>query len=471
MKNKILILASVSISFIGFAQGTWNTGLNSFAVGQNGNFGTLTDNSVLFKTYNTTRVTLGKDGKVTIADLAGDGDRLLMVDQNGTLKQITQNPSPTCGGSIPWMQGGNTIGNPLGIPNEIGTCDAFSFVLKANNLKSFYLHPSGKMGLGPNNNNVNQSAIVDIIDPSNSNTNHLMIYGDASGAVRSSADMGLYNNGNFGIYNGAPGSANTRFSIDATGQSKIYEKLDIGANMIAGTGARLGLDGQSSPGLLVIGNYGYDAIGVANSAGASRFRLWVNPGGGDDTKAHIAGNTQIGFYQTVGMADPTVRLNVDASGAASNGVKVMTNNIQAKTFYAEYNGTQTFMVDAEGKTRIGYPVAGTTPAAYWLTVNGKVGAREVMVTSLSPWPDYVFDNNYHLNSLDVVEAYIEKNKHLPNMPSAEELKAEPFGLNLGEMQGKQMEKIEEIFLHLIALKKEVEVLKQENAVLKSKLGK
>ncbi|MBK6523496.1 MAG: hypothetical protein IPG08_14920, partial [Sphingobacteriaceae bacterium] len=86
-------------------------------------------------------------------------------------------------------------------------------------------------------------------------------------------------------------------------------------------------------------------------------------------------------------------------------------------------------------------------------------------------PDYVFNKNHNLLSLATVESYIDKNHHLPNIPSAKELKNEECGLNLGEMQGLQMEKIEEIYLYLIEMDKQLKELKKENEDLKKQLKK
>jgi hypothetical protein len=71
-------------------------------------------------------------------------------------------------------------------------------------------------------------------------------------------------------------------------------------------------------------------------------------------------------------------------------------------------------------------------------------------------PDYVFAKNYTLKSLDEVEDFIKKNNHLPGIPSAKTI--ETNGLSVGEMQKMQMEKIEELTLYIIELKKEIEKL-------------
>ena len=89
--------------------------------------------------------------------------------------------------------------------------------------------------------------------------------------------------------------------------------------------------------------------------------------------------------------------------------------------------------------------------------NGHVWATEFNVAEAINFPDYVFNEDYELMPLDKLESYISMNKHLPNIPSAKQV--EKNGLGLYEIQRKQMEKIEELTLYIIQLKKEVEQLK------------
>ena len=101
--------------------------------------------------------------------------------------------------------------------------------------------------------------------------------------------------------------------------------------------------------------------------------------------------------------------------------------------------------------------------------DGHVWATEVNVALATDFPDYVFESNYSLMPLEQLESYINKNAHLPNIPTAKEVKEN--GLGLGEMQAKQLEKIEEITLYLIDLKKEIALLKKENAELKQLINR
>ena len=82
-----------------------------------------------------------------------------------------------------------------------------------------------------------------------------------------------------------------------------------------------------------------------------------------------------------------------------------------------------------------------------LAVSGKIHAEEVKVSASVPAPDYVFEEDYPLASLDEIKAYITENKHLPEVPSAKEMEAN--GIELGEMNMLLLKKIEELTLHMI----------------------
>lgn len=90
---------------------------------------------------------------------------------------------------------------------------------------------------------------------------------------------------------------------------------------------------------------------------------------------------------------------------------------------------------------------------YQLSVVGKIIAEEVKVQLAASWPDYVFADNYRLMPIEDLEKSIRENKHLPNIPSAADVTAER-GIMLGEMNRKLLEKVEELTLYIIQLKKE-----------------
>jgi hypothetical protein len=102
-----------------------------------------------------------------------------------------------------------------------------------------------------------------------------------------------------------------------------------------------------------------------------------------------------------------------------------------------------------------------------LAVEGIIYSKKVKVTQTA-WADYVFHPGYKLPTLKEVEQFIEKNKHLPGVPTAAEV--EKSGLDLGENQATLLKKVEELTLYMIELNKKVEKLSEENEALKKQLA-
>jgi len=80
-----------------------------------------------------------------------------------------------------------------------------------------------------------------------------------------------------------------------------------------------------------------------------------------------------------------------------------------------------------------------------------------------PWSDFVFEENYNLKSLEELETYISQNKHLPDIPT--EVQVKENGINLGEMNAKLLQKIEELTLYTIQQQKDIKKLKAENKLI------
>ncbi|NQX40224.1 hypothetical protein SAMN05421820_105107 [Pedobacter steynii] len=102
---------------------------------------------------------------------------------------------------------------------------------------------------------------------------------------------------------------------------------------------------------------------------------------------------------------------------------------------------------------------GTTDTkGYKLAVNGNISAKEIKVEA-TVWPDYVFDAGHQVLSLRELEDYIKLHKHLPEIPSAAEVKKD--GIALGEMNKMLLKKIEELTLYLIEKDKEISQLRNQ----------
>jgi len=89
-------------------------------------------------------------------------------------------------------------------------------------------------------------------------------------------------------------------------------------------------------------------------------------------------------------------------------------------------------------TSNGFVGIGTNNPQSLLAVDGTITSKAVKVT-LDGWSDFVFADDYKLQTLSEVEAFIAENNHLPQIPSAQEVGEQ--GVDLGQMDAKLLQKI------------------------------
>lgn len=156
------------------------------------------------------------------------------------------------------------------------------------------------------------------------------------------------------------------------------------------------------------------------------------------------------------------------------------------------NSQDVYTIDAAGNTNIYGAVMISTPsigalrmpAGYGLYVAQGILAEKVKIavhTDYVNWSDYVFADNYQLPSLNEVDNFIRANKHLPDVPSATDVKND--GIDVAQMDATLLKKIEELTLYMIQQQKqleeqqvnnknqaaEIEQLKQQLSELKSSI--
>jgi len=102
---------------------------------------------------------------------------------------------------------------------------------------------------------------------------------------------------------------------------------------------------------------------------------------------------------------------------------------------------------------LGYVGIGIIDPAYKLDVCGTIRAKEIKV-DLQGGCDFVFKNDYKLMDLKTLEQFVIDNQHLPEIASEKEMVEN--GVNIKELQMKLLQKMEEMTLYVIDLKKENE---------------
>jgi hypothetical protein len=198
-------------------------------------------------------------------------------------------------------------------------------------------------------------------------------------------------------------------------------------------------------------------------------------GGDDDTKQRMiinsAGNVGIGISNPVASAqlhiasDNNHSINLSRANG-TYGFRIFRNATEGAVCFQIGNNPNTWETkikigEGEGpNTKLllnpdgGNVGIGTLAPDAKLTVSGQIHAQEVKVTVTAPGPDYVFEKDYKLTSLEEIKNYIDQNKHLPEVPSAKEM--EKNGVQLGEMNMLLLKKIEELTLYVIEQNKKME---------------
>jgi hypothetical protein len=158
---------------------------------------------------------------------------------------------------------------------------------------------------------------------------------------------------------------------------------------------------------------------------------------------------QVGINVMPGLYTLNVGGSINANSITIGNTPVVSSQWTASGSNLTYNTTGTVSI-------------GTTlsPAGFKLAIGGKMICEEVVVKLQVNWADYVFEKDYELPGLLEVEKFVRENKHLPGVPTAEDVRKD--GISVGEMNVILLRKIEELTLYAIELKKEVVALKNSN---------
>lgn len=255
--------------------------------------------------------------------------------------------------------------------------------------------------------------------------------------------MTIDENGQVGIGTTSPSSLLTINGTDPIVQLR-NDNVDKGFVQLVGDNLRMGTNISNSFGSCILRTKGQD-------------RLYVNYDGQmglnmipDETTSTFAvaeddnNNSGIALYH-----GGTRRAMFNYNG---------TNpflTAQTGYFYIYRNSSYPFILHPDGNFTIG---GHNTASGYRVSIYGKAIATEFTALPYGSWPDYVFEKNYNLRSLDEVKKFIEKNKHLPGIPPAAEI--EKNGIPLGDISKRLMEKVEELTLYILQQQEQIEELKK-----------
>ena len=246
----------------------------------------------------------------------------------------------------------------------------------------------------------------------------------------------------------------------------------------------MGIGGFSGPGV-PLGRL--DVIGSGTSSSTNTFllrnslgdtllrmrddgRLGLGYNGSSYGRTVNVGGTGINFYTANeaafgGAIFPTDTTLVIWSNSASN------NYVCLQPSWGN-TGIGTYTPNAKLHLNGAMLVGGNSARAavgYNISVDGRIICEELKIQLSQSWPDYVFASDYKLQPLEELEQSIKLNKHLPNIPSAADVTAAK-GIEVGDINRRLLEKVEELTLYIININKENKQLQQDNKSLEERLS-
>ncbi|MCZ4407638.1 hypothetical protein O3Q51_02375 [Cryomorphaceae bacterium 1068] len=188
----------------------------------------------------------------------------------------------------------------------------------------------------------------------------------------------------------------------------------------------------------------------------------IAPGYGYGVDASGGYRGVYGFGNGTTYTGTTTGVYGTASGSAGTRIGVYGSASGGTTNWAMYSAGNHYV---SGDLRVGFgAINGAT--GFKVAVDGKMICEELKVQLSQDWPDYVFADDYSMMNLNELEEYIKTENHLPGVPSASEVE-EADGIMLGEMQRVTVEKLEELTLYILELKKENDQLKERIEALEN----
>ncbi|QJW90982.1 bZIP transcription factor [Spirosoma taeanense] len=296
--------------------------------------------------------------------------------------------------------------------------------------------------------------------------------GDNAGGQNTSGGYNVYLGTNSGNGTGVNGSNNVAIGFEAgrgnsAGSTNTYLgfRADAGASGLTNASAFGANARVTASNSLVLGDNAN--VGIGTTAPAN--------------KLQIVG----GLANTAGLRLPLT----SASTPSSNATKFLTVNANGDVILANFANGARQVADAEtidllwtrngqylqskgGEAIIIGSGIRKTPADYKLFVEGGILTEKVKVAikNANDWSDKVFAPTYNLRPLSEVGKFIKEHHHLPGVPSADEVVKE--GVDVGRMDAKLLEKIEELTLYMLQMKEqhtqEIKQLKRELAAVKKK---
>ena len=320
------------------------------------------------------------------------------------------------------------LGTAAGLSNAVGYSNTFIGVNAGRrslaNGNAYIGTASGINTITGNNN----TGLGTLTGQDNVSGSQNTFVGFNSGSKLMSGDFNTF----IGALTGVASSASNIINSTAIGANT---ELAISNSIVLGNNASVGI-GTNDP---VTNGAKLVVVGAGNNANVLQLR-------NIPTRNTVNGLRQL-FADDAGNL-VTFQMTTTANSASE--VKLNTNSVTNTLWTSNESG---FLKNNNNRGVVIGEGINSLPEGYNLYVSEGILTEQVKVAlkNTEDWADHVFSKKHQLMPLQKVEDYIKKHQHLPNIPSAAEMVIS--GNDLHQTDTKLLEKIEELTLYMIELKK------------------
>lgn len=244
-------------------------------------------------------------------------------------------------------------------------------------------------------------------------------------------------------------------NVNATNDLVAGQNVTAGQDVSATNNVAAGQDVTAGNNMAATNdvNAGNNVVAANDLSAGQNVTAANNVAAGQDV---TAGNNVMASNDVEAAQNMTAGNNIEANNDITAGNDVNVGNNLSVASDAFLNG----------RVGIGIP-ADNMPPGYLLYVSDGILAERVKVAlkDSGDWADFVFDEDYPLLPLHEVKGFIEKNGHLPGVPSASKVADE--GIDVAKMDAVLLQKVEELTLYILQLKKENDLMRKELDELKN----
>jgi hypothetical protein len=351
----------------------------------------------------------------------------------------------------------------------VGTENNSDFALFTNNSSKLYIKSEGSVGVGTTDPKAKLDIANNLRVGAQGGTDVTIIEGGAGfgsqikqfyidGVARnwfSANGNSYFNAGNLGVGIVTP-------------QAKLHviqESYNAGVKVSGGINPHMKVDGDIA--IVKMQSISGQNLALVGTETNSDFALFTN----NSSKLYVKSDGNVG----IGTPSPAAKFDVvgsnnsrflfDHNSTGNNyldGVSHNFRNTLGEVRLSIQNSLINAYVPIISNQRV---LIGTSdaPSGYLLAINGNAIANKIVVKQF-PWADFVFKPDYILPPLSMVEQHIKEKGHLQDIPSEKEVAEK--GIDLGSMDAKLLQKIEELTLYLIKQEKQLEAQQKEIDELK-----